>query len=59
MPLAFTVAPCNENDKVYFKPLLHAVDGLGVEFKTVLADAQAAVRCREPGLMRSKKHFTV
>jgi transposase len=22
MPLAFTVAPCNENDKVYFKPLL-------------------------------------
>jgi transposase len=59
MPLAFTVAPCNENDKVYFKPLLHAVHGLGVEFKTVLADAQAAVRCREHGLMRSIKHFTV
>jgi len=59
MPLAFTVAPCNENDKVYFKTLLQAVHGLGVEFKTVLADAQAAVRCREPGLMRSIKHFTV
>ena len=40
MPLAFTVAPCNENDKVYFKPLLQAVHGLGVEFKAVLADAQ-------------------
>ncbi len=40
MPLAFTVAPCNENDKVYFKPLLEKVHSLGVEFKTVLADAQ-------------------
>ena len=25
MPLAFTMAPCNENDKVYFKPLLEKV----------------------------------
>ena len=40
MPLAFTVAPCNENDKVYFKPLLEKVHSLGVRFKTVLADAQ-------------------
>lgn len=40
MPLAFTVAPCNENDKVYFKPLLERVHGLGVRFKAVLADAQ-------------------
>ena len=40
MPLAFTVAPCNENDKVYFKPLLERVHALGVEFRTVLADAQ-------------------
>jgi transposase len=40
MPLAFTVAPCNENDKVYFKPLLERVHGLGVEFRAVLADAQ-------------------
>jgi len=48
MPLAFTVAPCNENDKVYFKPLLQAVHGLGVEFRTVLADAQYnSVRVRE------------
>jgi transposase len=48
MPLAFTVAPCNENDKVYFKPLLQAVHGLGVEFKTVLADAQYnSARVRE------------
>ncbi|MCW3990482.1 MAG: transposase [Candidatus Bathyarchaeota archaeon] len=40
MPLAFTVAPCNENDKVYFKPLLEKVHSLGVKFKAVLADAQ-------------------
>ena len=40
MPLAFTVAPCNENDKVYFKPLLERVHALGVRFRTVLADAQ-------------------
>jgi hypothetical protein len=40
MPLAFTVAPCNENDKVYFKPLLDLVHFLGVGFRTVLADAQ-------------------
>jgi len=40
MPLAFTVAPCNENDKVYFKPLLQAVHALGVKFRTALADAQ-------------------
>jgi len=40
MPLAFTVAPCNENDKVYFKPLLERVHGLGIRFRAVLADAQ-------------------
>ena len=40
MPLAFTVAPCNENDKVYFKPLLEKVHRLGVRFRVVLADAQ-------------------
>ena len=40
MPLAFTVAPCNENDKVYFKPLLEKVHSLGVGFRAVLADAQ-------------------
>ena len=40
MPLAFTVAPCNENDKVYFKPLLERVQTLGIRFKAVLADAQ-------------------
>jgi len=40
MPLAFTVAPCNENDKTYFKPLLERVHALGVKFKAVLADAQ-------------------
>ena len=33
MPLAFAVAPCNENDKVYFKPLLERVHGLGIRFK--------------------------
>jgi len=58
MPLAFTVAPCNENGKVYFKPLLERVYALGVKFRTVLADALAAVNDGRPGLMRSIKHFT-
>jgi len=40
LPLAYTVAPCNENDKVYFEPLLERVHRLGVRFKAVLADAQ-------------------
>ena len=44
MPLAFTVAPCNENDKVYFKPLLERVHRLGVRFSMVVADAQYSSR---------------
>jgi len=44
LPLAFILAPCNENDKVYFKPLLERVHGLGVRFMTVLADAQYSSR---------------
>ena len=44
MPLAFTVAPCNENDKSYFKPLLERVHGLSIRFRTVLADAQYSSR---------------
>jgi hypothetical protein len=40
LPIAFTVAPCNENDKVYFEPLLEKVYRLGVGFRAVLADAQ-------------------
>jgi len=40
LPLAFTVAPCNENDKLYFEPLLERVHSLGVRFRAVLADAQ-------------------
>ena len=40
LPIAFTVAPCNENDKLYFEPLLEKVHCLGVRFKAVLADAQ-------------------
>ena len=44
MPLAFAVAPCNENDKRYFKPLLEKVRGLGVGFRAVLADAQYSSR---------------
>jgi transposase len=39
-PEARVGSPCNENDKVYFKPLLESVHALGIEFKTVLADAQ-------------------
>jgi transposase len=44
MPLAFQVAPCNENDKIYFKPLLEQVHSLGVRFNAVLADAQYSSR---------------
>ena len=40
LPLAFMVAPCNENDKLHFEPLLERVHRLGVKFRTVLADAQ-------------------
>jgi hypothetical protein len=40
LPIAFTVAPCNENDKVYFEPLLERVHRLGVGFKIILADSQ-------------------
>jgi len=44
IPLAFQVAPCNENDKTYFKPLLEKVHDLGVRFKAVVADAQYSSR---------------
>jgi transposase len=40
MPLAFQVAPCNRNDKTYFRPLLEKVHDMGVRFNAVLADAQ-------------------
>jgi transposase len=40
LPLAFTVAPCNENDKNYFKPLLEKLQKQGINCKTVVADAQ-------------------
>ena len=40
LPLAFTVAPCNMNEKLFAKPLLEKLKGLGVNFKAVLADAQ-------------------
>jgi len=40
LPIAFTVAPCNENDKLHYEPLLEKVHRLGVRFKSVLADAQ-------------------
>jgi transposase len=39
MSLAFTVASCNENNKVYSKPLLEWVHALGIGFRAVLADA--------------------
>jgi uncharacterized protein with PIN domain len=38
--IAFTVAPCNENDKLHFEPLLERVHRLGVRFRAVLVDAQ-------------------
>jgi SRSO17 transposase len=40
LPLAFMVAPCNMNEKLFAKPLLEKLKGYGVKFKTVLADAQ-------------------
>lgn len=40
LPLAFTIAPCNMNEKRFAKPLLEKLKGLGVKFKAVLADAQ-------------------
>ena len=40
LPLAFTVEPCNVNEKLCFKPLLEKLKGRGIVFKTVVADAQ-------------------
>ena len=40
LPLAFTVQPCNMNEKRFIKPLLKKLKGLGISFRTVLADAQ-------------------
>ena len=40
LPLAFTVQPCNMNEKLFIKPLLEKLRGRGVCFETVLADAQ-------------------
>ncbi|MBA7490338.1 hypothetical protein ES702_00876 [subsurface metagenome] len=40
LPLAFTVEPCNRNDKRFIKPLLDKLKRRGICFKTVLADAQ-------------------
>jgi hypothetical protein len=40
LPLAFTVEPCNRNDKCFIQPLLEKLKQRGTSFKTVLADAQ-------------------
>jgi transposase len=40
LPLTFTVAPCNMNEKRFIKPLLENLMGQGIGFDTVLADAQ-------------------
>jgi transposase len=40
LPLAFTVEPCNVNEKRCFQPLLEKLKARGVGFKTVVADAQ-------------------
>jgi len=40
LPLAFTVEPCNRNDKCFIKPLLEQLKSQGISFNTVLADAQ-------------------
>jgi len=40
LPIAFTVAPCNDNDKLYFEPLLERTLRLGVGPRVVVADSQ-------------------
>ena len=40
LPLAFTVEPCNVNEKRLIRPLLEKLHGQGVSFETVVADAQ-------------------
>lgn len=40
LPLAFTVEPCNVNEKRCFQPLLEKLKAQGVSFKTIVADAQ-------------------
>ena len=40
LPIAFTVAPCNDNDKLYFEPLLEETLRLGVGPRVVVADSQ-------------------
>jgi hypothetical protein len=40
LPLAFTVQPCNMNEKRFIRQLLEKLKGRGIRFKTVLADAQ-------------------
>ena len=40
LPLAFTVEPCNVNEKLCIKPLLEKLKARDISFKTVLADAQ-------------------
>jgi len=40
LPLAFTVQPCNLNDKLFIKPLLEKLKRQSISFKTVVADAQ-------------------
>jgi len=40
LPLAFTVAPCNMNEKRFITPLLEKLMEQNICFETVLADAQ-------------------
>ena len=40
LPLAFTVQPCNMNEKLCFELLLEKLKARDISFKTVLADAQ-------------------
>lgn len=44
LPLAFKVAPCNENDKLYFKPLIEEVQRLNIPLRIVVADTQYSSR---------------
>ncbi len=58
LPIAFKVAPCNDNDKLYFEPLLERVRHLGVGFRHVVADSQynsENVRTRRYRVQKKKK----
>ena len=56
MPLAFTVALCNENDNTYFNTLLERGQSWGIELKSVVAVAHEMARVVYFMLRRSEPY---